>query len=198
LLDFGCGPGTFIPIFASLCAEVKGIDVVPAFVEKANAIIKEKSIANAEACLLSDFSESVYENYFDYVLMIDVLHHMESPETGIAQAYRFLRPGGKLLILEQNRLNPLTFIVHLLDPNERKVIKIGSFKYYRKILADYFTIEEESYNPAILGGYSSIATRIMADFLNTIVPLHWLLPRLSLVCRDKKPLPPCYCNVPVH
>jgi 2-polyprenyl-3-methyl-5-hydroxy-6-metoxy-1,4-benzoquinol methylase len=183
ILDFGCGPGTFIPLIASIAYEVHGLDVVPAFIDIANKLIVEKNLQNAFVHLSGTLPDS-FNNYFDVVLMIDVLHHMDTPIDGIRRCAQLLRQEGVLLILEQNRRNPATFLVHAIDHNERRVLKMGNFRYFRKLLSEYFTIEEEKYDPLIIG-YSSKLTRCISNILNSNKLLRCFLPRLRFVCRKK-------------
>jgi 2-polyprenyl-3-methyl-5-hydroxy-6-metoxy-1,4-benzoquinol methylase len=187
VLDFGCGPGTFIPLVASMAHEVHGLDIVPAFIDVANKVIAENNLQNAFVHLSNDIPDT-FIHYFDVVIMIDVLHHMDAPLEAIKKCAQLLRKdngggGGILLILEQNRRNPATFIVHALDSNERRVLRMGCFTYYRKLLSEYFTIEEESYDPLVIG-YSSKIVRYISNLLNAHKLLRRFLPRLRFVCRN--------------
>jgi SAM-dependent methyltransferase len=56
-----------------------------------------------------------YQDQFDIVFSIGVIHHLESPEKALAEMLRATKPGGRVLIwvygLENNR-----WIVTLIDP----------------------------------------------------------------------------------
>lgn len=49
---------------------------------------------------------------FDLVLTKDMLHHAEDPAAALAALKARVKPGGRLLVVECNRLNPV-FYVHL-------------------------------------------------------------------------------------
>ena len=94
VLDFGCGPGSFFPVVAPHCLELKGIDVVPAFVEAANGYVNYAGIKNASAYSFEDLKSQVGLHYFDVIIMIDVIHHVENLEVFFEQVKQMLKRGG--------------------------------------------------------------------------------------------------------
>ena len=69
---------------------------------------------------------------FDVILIVDVIHHLDDIKKNINEIKRVLKKGGKLLIYEPNKLNPLIWLTHLIDKNERGLLRVGSFKKYRE------------------------------------------------------------------
>ena len=43
------------------------------------------------------------DNSFDFINMSEVLEHIDSPEKGLAEAFRVLRPGGSMYLSAPNR-----------------------------------------------------------------------------------------------
>src|SRR5262245_58082009 len=56
VLDFGCGPGSFLLLVAPLCREVIGCDISERFVESTNRAIGEAGLTNARAVQSAPFS----------------------------------------------------------------------------------------------------------------------------------------------
>ena len=54
-------------------------------------------------------------------------------------------------------MNPLIWLTHLIDKNERGLLRVGSFRKYREIFDDKeFEIIQESYNGIVIGPSSKI------------------------------------------
>ena len=102
--EFGCGYGTFtIPAAKVARGTVYAIDIEEETVAITAKEIKEHGLKNIKT-LLRDFmadgtgldSESV-----DYVMLFNILH-IERPEVVLREAWRILRPMGKLGIIHWN------------------------------------------------------------------------------------------------
>jgi SAM-dependent methyltransferase len=96
VLDLGCGPGTVLP-FLGAC-EYTGIDISPEYIESARKNFPEASF------LCERISKYTLRNqsYFDRVLAMGVLHHLDDGEALqlFETAYAALKPGGKLVTLD--------------------------------------------------------------------------------------------------
>jgi ubiquinone/menaquinone biosynthesis C-methylase UbiE len=106
LLDVGCGDGRLTAKLAMMADQAIGIDV------NAHASWAELSserlmfrIGNAHALPFEDAS-------FDVVVAVNMLHHADDPAKVLSEAFRVCAPGGKLIVAEPNRWNPLGY-VHL-------------------------------------------------------------------------------------
>lgn len=105
VLDLGCGVGRNGIQIARHAAEVVGYDLSEVAVERANETAQRLGITNFKA-EVNNFSE-VREGEFDVVLCVNMLHHADSPQSVLGSIHKVLRPGGELIILENNPLNPL-------------------------------------------------------------------------------------------
>jgi len=188
VLDYGCGAGVLLQIISSFCKEVHGFDVVPAFIDVAKESLNKECIKNAFAYNYDEFSTEFQENCFDTVIINDVLHHMENPLDAIQNAFKFLKPEGKLIIIEPNILSPAMLISQVFDPNEHKWLKMGYFEYYRKICEKKFEIIEKGFFPVVYGQSSKLVLAITVEMWERFPfgLLRWGNPRLYLVCKVNK------------
>ncbi|SHI69027.1 class I SAM-dependent methyltransferase [Desulfofundulus thermosubterraneus] len=91
LLDVGCGDGALLRELGCL-VEAEGIDCHLPLVERARA--GGLRVCHGDACRLP------YDNatFFDLVLLLDVLEHLDDDRLGLMEAGRVLRPGGMVLV----------------------------------------------------------------------------------------------------
>jgi len=96
-LDVGTGAGAFAIALAPLVREVVGVDIVPELLEEG----RKRAPENVEF-LEADATALPFEpGSFDIVATARTLHHVPRPELVLAEAVRVLRPGGKLLVVDQ-------------------------------------------------------------------------------------------------
>jgi 2-polyprenyl-3-methyl-5-hydroxy-6-metoxy-1,4-benzoquinol methylase len=185
VLDYGCGNGILLPIISQFCmGGVIGFDIVPAFIDVARDLLLKYNIKNAFAYTANEFSENFKENDFDVVIVNDVLHHMDNPKEAVENIHRLLKPEGKFIILEPNRLNPAILIFQAADPNERKWLRMGYFKYYEKISSPLFKTVKKDWFPLVYGPSSKIILLIAEICENfPLKLLRWGNPRLYLICK---------------
>ncbi len=106
-LDVGCGRGELLRLGQSAFGRVAGCDLSQEML-KASADL-EVRLQTTPIALPFD-SEA-----FDFVTAVCVYHHVGLPDRDALtrDAFRVLRPGGVLCVIEHNPLNPLTRrIVH--------------------------------------------------------------------------------------
>ena len=115
---------------------------------------------------------------------MDVIHHLDDIEKNLSEIYRVLKKNGKILIYEPNKLNPLIWITHIIDKNERGLMRVGRFKKYEEIFKKLdLKVEIKEYNGIVIGPSSKILD-LISDFLNLkfIYPLlGFLNPKIFLV-----------------
>jgi SAM-dependent methyltransferase len=104
LVDFGCGYGTFTIAAAKLVSgPVHALDIEPEMVETVRAKCRQEGLANVRT-ELRDFVGSgsgLAESTVDAALLFNILHH-EDPTGLMGEAWRILRPGGRLAVIHWN------------------------------------------------------------------------------------------------
>ena len=105
-LDVGCGPGETDSFLAGRVGSLTGVDVSRGMVERArrrNPWAEYRDYRPSEPIPYDDGS-------YDVCFAICVLHHVPPDQRPglVAEMERLCRPGGLLLLLEHNPLNPLT------------------------------------------------------------------------------------------
>ena len=102
--EFGCGYGTFtIPTAKIITGKVYAIDIEPEMIEATKRKAREYGLSNVKTILRDFVSEGsgLEDESVDYVMLFNILH-AEEPHKLIREAYRILRPNGKLGIIHWN------------------------------------------------------------------------------------------------
>jgi SAM-dependent methyltransferase len=111
-LELGCGTGVFLRRVAHCAAHLVGIDLSQDLLARARQHVSGLGnvrlvCGNAEAMPFPDAS-------FDAVYGSSVLHHL-GLERALGEAFRLLRPGGRVVFAEPNILNPQVFVMFRFD-----------------------------------------------------------------------------------
>jgi SAM-dependent methyltransferase len=100
VLDVACGPGLVVAAFATVVSRATGIDVTPAMIDRARALVAERKLANVgwlvgDACPLPfpDASFSIVSCRFAF-------HHFLEPRRVLAEMARVCRPGGRIVVTD--------------------------------------------------------------------------------------------------
>lgn len=106
-LDVGCGGGFLTNAVSEKGYKVTGIDLSKQSLEVAKKYDQSKRVEYVEA---SAYELPFERESFDVVSAMDILEHVEEPETLIREASRILKPGGLFLFHTFNR-NPLSYLL---------------------------------------------------------------------------------------
>lgn len=95
-LDFGCGTGRLSQWLAAQGARVTGVDVTPEMVAVARRLVPDAQIMTFDGSTLPFAPAS-----FDIVVTAYVLQYYVTDQTLLDEIARVLRPGGRLISIEQ-------------------------------------------------------------------------------------------------
>ncbi|HXZ94466.1 MAG TPA: methyltransferase domain-containing protein, partial [Dehalococcoidia bacterium] len=127
LLDLACGTGWAVRYAADSAngrGEFYGIDIASEVIDKAETdSVNYENVhfrkANAEKLPFDS-------DFFDYIICSNAFHHFSDPDKVAKEAYRVLKPRGRICILDTTADS---FIIRLLDRLERKLER-GHVKIY--------------------------------------------------------------------
>jgi len=98
--DLGAGEGLLSQLLARRVAQVWCIDNSPRMVEVGTELAAKNGLANL-AYKLGDIEDvPLADASVDLSILSQALHHARHPEKALREAYRILRPGGQLLLLD--------------------------------------------------------------------------------------------------
>lgn len=100
IADLGAGEGTLSLMLAERAKQVIAIDSSSKMVEYGADLAQRGGITNLEYRQGDMEALPIETNAVDLVLMHQVLHHALHPQQALREAYRILRPGGRLVMLD--------------------------------------------------------------------------------------------------
>jgi ubiquinone/menaquinone biosynthesis C-methylase UbiE/biotin operon repressor len=103
IADLGAGEGTLSQLMAQRAKKVIAIDNAEKMVEFGSELALKHGIANLEYRLGELEDVPIRTGTVDLAFLSQALHHARHPERAVAEAWRILRPGGRILILDLNR-----------------------------------------------------------------------------------------------
>jgi ubiquinone/menaquinone biosynthesis C-methylase UbiE len=125
VLDYGCGPGSYITAVADLVGKsgkVYALDIQPLAIRMVQRIASKKRLTNVET-ILSNCKTGLPDNSLDVVLLYDTFHDLSDQNGVLEELHRVLKPGGIL-----------SFSDHHMEENEivSKVTNSSLFLLSRK------------------------------------------------------------------
>lgn len=102
IADLGAGEGLLSQLLARRARQVWCIDNSPRMVEVGTELARKNGLANL-AYKLGDIERvPLADKSVDLAILSQALHHAQHPETAVGEAFRILRPGGQVLVLDLN------------------------------------------------------------------------------------------------
>jgi ArsR family transcriptional regulator len=98
--DLGAGEGLVSQLLARRADKVWCIDNSPKMVEVGTELAKKNGLANLVYKLGDIEQVPLADRSVDLAILSQALHHASHPQTAVNEAYRILKPGGQLLVLD--------------------------------------------------------------------------------------------------
>jgi demethylmenaquinone methyltransferase/2-methoxy-6-polyprenyl-1,4-benzoquinol methylase/ArsR family transcriptional regulator len=112
LLDLGTGTGRMLELLAPLASRAVGVDQSPQMLSVARARLEHAGLRNVQLRQGDIYALPVERDFYDLVIVHQVLHYLDDPARAIREATRALRPGGRLLVVD-------------FAPHEEESLRIG-------------------------------------------------------------------------
>jgi predicted methyltransferase len=105
--DVGAGTGLFTRLFAEAVGpggKVYAVDISQGFIRNVLRTANEQGLANVEGIVNSQTSAALPAASVDLVFISDTYHHFEQPIAMMRSVFEALRPGGRLIIVDFERI----------------------------------------------------------------------------------------------
>lgn len=101
MIDIGAGTGFFSRTFKDLMGDgtVFAADISPVMIDWMKKNIADSS-TDIKPILMEESSIPLKDDIADLVLMVNLHHELDSPEDSLCEAYRLLKPEGKICIID--------------------------------------------------------------------------------------------------
>ena len=136
VLDYGCGPGSYVIAAAELAGEtgkIYALDIHPLAIQMVRNTAAKKRLTNV-GTICSDCKTGRPDKSIDVVLLYDTFHNLGDPNGVLEELHRVLKPNGIL-----------SFSDHHLKEDEiiSKMTDKGSFRLSGQGKITYSFIKEE-------------------------------------------------------
>ncbi|HYG35573.1 MAG TPA: class I SAM-dependent methyltransferase [Clostridia bacterium] len=100
VLDVGCGPGLVACAVAPKVAQVTGIDLTPAMLDKARQLQQQRDLSNLR-WQTGDIQALPFKNAsFSCALTRYTFHHLMNPQAVFDEMCRVTRPKGRIIVID--------------------------------------------------------------------------------------------------
>ncbi|MBL9189229.1 MAG: metalloregulator ArsR/SmtB family transcription factor [Opitutaceae bacterium] len=102
IADLGAGEGLLSQLLAHRARQVWCIDNSPRMVEVGAELARKNGLANLAYKLGDIEAVPLPEKSVDLAILSQALHHARHPQVAVDEAFRILRPGGQIVVLDLN------------------------------------------------------------------------------------------------
>lgn len=98
--DLGAGEGTFSQLLAGRAEKVIAVDISEEMVAYGTRVAKENGFTNLEYRIGDIETPPIDDAEVDIAFLSQALHHANRPQAAIDAAFRIVKPGGRIVILD--------------------------------------------------------------------------------------------------
>ena len=98
--DLGAGEGTLAQLLAQRAEKVIAVDLSPKMVEFGQNLANQNGLKNLEYRIGDIEEPPIEDGTLDLAILSQALHHAEHPQRALDAAFRILKPGGRLIVLD--------------------------------------------------------------------------------------------------
>lgn len=105
--DVGAGTGLFTRAFAKAVGEegkVYAVDIAENFVRHIQDVARKNNLRNIEAIVCKPDDVGLPAASVDLVFICDTYHHFEFPQKTMASIHKALKPGGRVVVIDYQRV----------------------------------------------------------------------------------------------
>jgi ubiquinone/menaquinone biosynthesis C-methylase UbiE len=138
--DIGAGTGLFTMLFAKAVkpgGRVYAVDISTASIELIEKTAKAQGVDNVTAILGDGTGVGLADASVDLAYLSDVYHHFERPAQTLAAIRRAIKPGGRMVVIDYERIPGVT------PPSRIAHLRLDKETAIREIEAAGFTLVEE-------------------------------------------------------
>lgn len=98
VLDYGCGPGSYIAPLAELVGAsglIYALDIHPLAIRAVRDIVRKRRLANVKT-IESDCETGLDDGHLDAIVLYDTFHDLARSEDVLRELHRVLKPNGIL------------------------------------------------------------------------------------------------------
>ena len=128
VIDMGCGSGAFTGLLAAHGYKACGLDISPELIRLARRKFPDIDFFEGDAESTPFAAET-----FDGALLSGLAHHFPDPRRLAAEVARVLKPGGRFVAFDPNRMNPFMWLYR--DPSSPFYSSVGVTENERPVLA---------------------------------------------------------------
>jgi ubiquinone/menaquinone biosynthesis C-methylase UbiE len=149
--DVGAGSGLFTRLFAKAVSpggRVYAVDISKPLLDYVMQTAKQRRLGNVTAILDTADDTKLPESSVDLVYVCDTYHHFEHPQEVLASIRKALRPGGRLVIVDFERIegkSPKWLLEHVRagKGTVKSEIEAAGFRFggEKKFLRENYFIE---------------------------------------------------------
>jgi len=128
--DIGAGTGLFtVPLARAVGPEgqVYAVDIVPAFLERVAMRAQKAGATQVTTVLGEERRTGLSPASLDLAFLCNVYHHIEYPHSYMTSVLEALRPGGRLVVVDFERIEGVTkksMLLHVRAPKETVIEEI--------------------------------------------------------------------------